>query len=63
MKKAYLWVVVWKINGVPSVSADLFFSSKEKFHELINYDAKDEQLLEIKVPEEFNNWDFIPENY
>jgi hypothetical protein len=64
MKKAYLWVVVWPFADRLQVSGDLCFSTREKFFELQPWSKQDEiQLVEIEVPEEFDHWDFIPDNY
>ena len=64
MKKALLWVVDWQMNSTPRVSADLFFSSKEAFDKAIGYESGDKfQLVEVSVPDSFDYWDFIPENY
>ena len=68
MKTVYGWVVVYnEENDYPRAIVDLFFSSKEKFKEeeaegtLIDY--KKAQLVPIKVPDDFNDLDCIPDNY
>lgn len=70
MKPAYLWVVDWSFadpdreNPQNQVTADLFFSSPDKFREL--YTASDwheQQLVAVQVPDNFEWWDFIPDNY
>ena len=65
MKTAYLWIVAWQKPNEPSqrISADLFFSSKDKFISLLGKQAFTEQLVPVKVPDTFDNWDFIPDNY
>ncbi len=51
------------------VSADLVFSSREQFLKEIGYDCSEYlesgewQLIQIKVPDEFEDWNYIPENY
>lgn len=74
-KTAYLWVVdfgsfVAGANQAPDakpmrhISADLFFSSLEKFLELYTCsDAAKQQLVQVQVPVDFDHWDFIPDNY
>lgn len=66
-KKAYLWVVNWGVFGIhktPYVTADLFFSSREKFWELLGTSLpREEQLVEVDVPIDFVSWDYIPDNY
>ncbi len=74
-KRAYAWIFNWGEVGFcykepqsyprsPEIGADLFFSSKEKFEELLgrSLDSKD-MLFPIMVPDDFDNWDFIPDNY
>lgn len=63
------------ISGKPDyvipirIAADYCFSSKEKFTEVLGWnwkdheDANDWQLVEIQVPDEFDDWDYIAENY
>lgn len=66
MKKAYLWIVVWEHRAGCNqyVTADLFFSSREAFCKLwLSSSAESEQLVEVDVPDDFNDWDYIPENY
>jgi hypothetical protein len=67
MKKAYLWVWVWTFDKPYRINADLVFSSREKYEELrgapiLHLDDAD-QLVEIQVPDEFDDWDYIPDNY
>lgn len=65
-KDAYLWIADFGKNVRPDrrICADLFFSSPEKFAELVflRY-PEDEQLVKVKVPADFDWWDFIPDNY
>jgi hypothetical protein len=69
MKTALLWIVDWSFcrerkGGQGQVSADLFFSSKEKFRALYGAsNPADEQLVKVNVPDDFDDWDYIPENY
>lgn len=71
MKDAYLWVVNWgKTSYSPTtsaVSADLFFSSKEVFQKLLGWRDKErmdkEQLVLIQVPDDFEDLDYIPNDY
>ena len=66
MKTVYGWVVDWGTYRTPRVSIDLFFSSKEKFKELIGdtkVAADNRQLVPIKVPDDFDDLDCIPDNY
>jgi hypothetical protein len=69
MKTAWLWIVDWSFarqtkGGPGQVSADLFFSSKEQFRALYGAsNPADEQLVKINVPDDFDDWDYIPENY
>lgn len=69
MKKAWLWIVDWgqTTNG-RRITADLFFSSpeafyKNKFQNLSLEQALKEQLVMVWVPENFDDWDYIPDNY
>lgn len=62
LKTVYLWVCDWGPPCTPRISADLFFSSKERFYELWTQ-APGEQLVPVQVPLEFDNLDYIPENY
>ena len=54
-------------STIPSHTAtstpSLFFSSKEKFKELLPWDKGENQLVPVQVPEDFDNLDYIPENY
>jgi hypothetical protein len=66
MKTAHLWIVDWSFvrKGQGQVSADLFFSSPEKFRELYTAsDAAEQQLVPVQVPDDFDDWDYIPDNY
>lgn len=66
-KTVYLWIVDWSFctsNQSSRITADLFFSSIEKFRELYTgSDADQEQLVPVQVPEDFTWLDFIPDNY
>lgn len=71
MKTAYLWIVDWGMvqpqyypKPYRKVTADLFFSSVEKFNELWPWkDSEPQQLVAVQVPDDFDNWDYIPDNY
>jgi hypothetical protein len=66
MKSAWLWVADFGETVKPGmrICADLFFSSKEKFRELYTCsDAWEQQLVLVSVPDDFDWWDFIPDNY
>jgi len=68
-KKAYLWVVDQHMflhnSSTPQFTADLFFSSKKKFKEVCPFVTltKLNQLVEVRVPKDFEDWDFCPDNY
>ena len=62
MKTVYGWVVDWGDKKYPRLSVDLFFSSKEKFNELLGY-SNEEQLVPVEVAEDFCDIDYIPDNY
>lgn len=50
--------------GYPGIVAELFFSSPEAFaKEWQRPLTKGEWLLEVTVPEEFTDWDFVPRDY
>jgi len=65
-KVAYMWVYAqhpWCI-GYPGVVGDLFFSSPEKFRECLERDPDEgDYLVKVTVPKDFDDWDYIPENY
>ena len=70
MKIAYGWVVNWgEVNGEgivqePDVTVDLFFSSRDKFLSLLQTrDSEKEILVPVNVPDDFDDWDYIPDNY
>lgn len=64
MKTVYAWVADWGKECTPRISIDLFFSSEEKFIELTPLVThKEEQLVPIQVPDDFDYIDFIPDNY
>lgn len=67
-KTAYLWIVdagVSHHRGYPyhEVHSDLFFSSHLAFETVSGMRAEDEQLVPVQVPQDFDRWDFIPDNY
>lgn len=73
-KIVYGWVVDWNIRfdlppeTEPNVSIDLYFSSREKFKELLGWSLEStkeemERLLPCKVGADFDDLDYIPENY
>jgi hypothetical protein len=71
MKTAHVWIVDWGLlqsqhypKPFRQVTADLFFSSPEKFKELYTgSDVDQQQLVAVQVPDDFDRWDFIPDNY
>ena len=71
MKIAYGWFVNWgdltgrpSLVKAPSVTVDLFFSSREKFLSLLDTSDKEKEILvPVNVPDDFDNWDYIPDNY
>jgi hypothetical protein len=71
MKTVYGWVVFWPKMCTTRVSVDLFFTSKESFKAEWNNTplaipgstADKEQLVPIQVPDDFDDLDYIPDNY
>jgi hypothetical protein len=62
------WMLVYAIHpyciNYPGVIADLYFSSPEAFAKLWERPlGRGEALVEITVPNDFDNWDYIPDNY
>lgn len=65
-KDAYMWVYSCHpyTIGFPGCNADLFFSGREKFLELLGRPMDDyEALVKVRVPKDFDNWDYIPNDY
>ena len=68
-KSAWGWVVNWggDMSRIGCITIDLFFSSPTKLEEILGYnpqaDHQPPQLVEIQVPLDFEDWDYIPENY
>lgn len=74
-KIAYAWVVDWNLfpdklgpDDEPNLAIDLYFSSREKFIELLGWGAGEsekeaERLVPINVGDNFDKWDFIPDTY
>lgn len=67
-KIAYAWVVNWADVGYeikePRVTVDYFFSSREKFEEVVGKTvASHETLVPIRVPLDFDDWDYCSDNY
>jgi hypothetical protein len=65
-KTAYVWV--YPIHpycvGYPGVLGDLFFSSPEAFKKCLERPlTADDTLVKVTVPADFDDWDYIPENY
>ena len=61
----YKTAVVWfaTLHGC-FFGANLFFSSREAFEKLYDGDdAEHELLIGVRVPEDFDDWDYIPDNY
>jgi hypothetical protein len=65
-KDAWMWVFSrhpYTIN-YPGVNADLFFSSPETFKQLLGREMDDyEALVKVRVPLDFDDWDYIPNDY
>ena len=59
-KIAFLWIAT--MNG-SFFGASLMFSSVEKFEELLGTPDEPQLLLPFRVPLEFDDWDYIPDNY
>jgi hypothetical protein len=64
------WVYVYGCHrftvGFPGINGDLFFSSPAKFRELWGRDLDQdgsEVLVKVDVPADFDDWDYVPENY
>lgn len=52
----------WR-NGL-RIFSDLYFSSKDKFFELWGRPlVDDEALIRVQVTKDFNDWDYIPNDY
>ncbi len=65
-KPAWVWVYAIPpyVIGYPGVMGDLFFSSPEKFKELLGRELEDtDTLVKVTVPNDFDDWDYIPDNY
>jgi hypothetical protein len=74
-KTVYGWVVDWNdvtstntgdriIGKEPKVTIDLFFSSREKFNELVYLKHPEQEILvPCVVDDSFDELDFIPDNY
>jgi len=65
-KPAFMWA--YAIHpyciGYPGVCADLFFSSPEKFRECLERDPEPgDMLVPVTVPADFDDWDYIPNDY
>lgn len=64
MKIAYLFIADFGPACHPRLSGDLFFSSRESFNRLyVGKFGPYDQLVEVRVPDDFDDWDFIPDNY
>lgn len=60
-KPALLWIAM--LHG-SFFGADLYFSNRTRFEELHKFSkAEDGFLLSVLVPKDFNDWDYIPDNY
>lgn len=64
---AWAWVHAKRPHhiGYPGISGgELFFSSPEKFKQLLGREMDEfEALVKVPVPPDFDNWDFIPNDY
>lgn len=66
MKQVWIWVWTSSFPQLAGqVHGDLYFSSKEKFLELLERPMIDgeEALIKIWVDKDFDDMDYIPENY
>lgn len=60
-KPALLWIAMLNDSFF---GADLYFSSRVKFEELHRFPGSgDGFLLPVLVPKDFDDWDYIPDNY
>lgn len=62
------WMYAYSISpyciGFPGIQADLFFSSPTTFAALWGRPlGQREWLLEVQVPENFTDWDYVPNDY
>jgi hypothetical protein len=65
-KTALVWVhdVHPYCINYPGVIAELFFSSREVFEQLLGRPLDDgDALVKVRVPVDFDHWDFIPNDY
>jgi hypothetical protein len=65
-KEAYVWVHACHpyTIGYPGVNADLYFSSREKFLEALQRPVNEfEALIKCWVAKDFDDWDYIPNDY
>lgn len=63
-KMAYLWCGMNERDGKPF--ADLYFSSSHKFLELVGESVANNKttvLGPVCVPSDFEDWDYVPDNY
>lgn len=74
-RKVWGWVVNW--NDIPNaakplaehypkeprITVDLFFSSKKKFKQVTGHSLVTETLVPLRVPHDFDQLDFVPDNY
>ena len=69
-KDAWTWcfpnhpyTVGWH-DGAFLGGGDLFFSSPEKFKELLGRPMDEyDTLVRVRVPADFDNWDYFPSDY
>ena len=65
-KRAFMWVhaIHPYCIGYPGVVAELFFSSEDAFRKCLGREPDpDDRLVPVTVPIDFDNWDFIPNDY
>ena len=65
-KDAWMWVISIHPDdfNFPGIMGDLYFSSPEKFRELLGRDPSEyETLAKVQVPADFDDWDYIPGEY
>ena len=64
-KDAFVWVygVHPYCVGFPGITGDLFFSSHEAFLKCRGRLDDYEALVKVRVPKDFDDWDYIPDSY
>lgn len=63
-KIIYGWVVDWGDKKGSRITIDLFFSSPRVLTDCCSWmDWKNEQFVKVEVPSEFDDLDYVPDNY